>query len=69
MFRRNSEMAERFRILFLTLQAVVVTQMYWIDFIHIGTIIELRRGRKNNELYEKASGQGLFRHNSKRCNI
>ena len=29
LFRRNSELAERFRILFFALQAEVVTQLSW----------------------------------------
>ena len=51
LFRRNSEMAERFRILFFALQAGVVTQLFWIDCMQPDTLAELRRDRKMTKLY------------------
>ena len=50
LFRRNSETAERFRILFFALQAGVVTQLFWIDCMQPDTLAELWRDRKMTKL-------------------
>ena len=64
LFRRNSETAERFRILFFALQAGVVTQLFQIDFMRPSTFVELRRDRKMKIYFFYSIGQGLFRCNS-----
>ena len=51
LFRRSSEMAERFCILFFALQAGVVTQLFWIDCMQPDTLAELWRDRKMTKLY------------------
>ena len=60
---RKSETAQQFRILCFALQPWVVKQMSWVDFMYLGTLVELRRSRKMKNVW-KSIGQGLFRHNS-----
>jgi hypothetical protein len=66
LFLHKAATAKWFRIPFIALQARVVTQLSWINFMHPDMLVEFRRDGKRN-CTRNTNGQGLFRSNSEKA--